>query len=81
MRWAAFDTARSSPVRPTSPKLITPSGSGLSRKLDAIASTIGRSTAGSSSRMPPTTLTYTSDDERNSPHRFSKIASSSTMRL
>ena len=65
-----IDTARSSPVRPTSPKLMTPSGSGLSRKLDAIASTIGKSTAGSSSRMPPTTLTYTSPDDRNSPQRF-----------
>ena len=42
---------------------------------------IGKSTAGSSSRMPPTTLTYTSLDDRNSPQRFSRMASSSTMRL
>jgi hypothetical protein len=53
-------TARSSPVRPTSPNASTLGCSARSRSAETIAAHSARSTAGSSTRRPPATLANTS---------------------
>ena len=56
-RTSVRPTARTSPVRPISPRIIVWGSTGLSRKLEATAVAIARSTAGSSTRTPPAALT------------------------
>src|SRR5829696_8065830 len=60
VRLGAPETYRRSPVSPTSPKQAVPLPTGLSRIAEAMASATPRSAAGSSTRTPPVTFTYTS---------------------
>ena len=60
MRSVPNRTGRISPARPISPKHTSRSGAARSRKLDTIASKMGKSTAVSPIRKPPTTLMKTS---------------------
>ena len=64
-RSAACGMPRISPASPISPKTAVASATGRFRRLDATAAATLRSAAGSSSRIPPATLTKTS-----SPMRF-----------
>ncbi len=80
-RTASWLTARSSPLSPTSPTTARSAGSGRSFTLEAIASAMARSAAGSATFSPPITLTNTSCSERRIPARRVSTAVSSSRRL
>src|SRR5690349_22352750 len=71
---------RISPAKPTSPKKIVLASSTVSRLLDAIAATMPKSTAGSSTCTPPATLTKISWSKSLAPIFFSSTATSSATR-
>ncbi len=73
--------ARTSPASPTSPSTTVPSGTGLSRKLEAIAETMAISTAGSITLTPPATFMKISYPIRCMPSCFSITAASKATRL
>ena len=76
-RASGWETARTSPARPTSPRKRVRAGSARSRKLEASARMVARSAAGSSTSSPPATLTNRSQPRICSSTFFSSTAARS----
>lgn len=63
-RGPILETGITSPVRPISPKAMSPPGRGMSFFTDTRARAMPRSAAVSLTRKPPATLRYTSSEEK-----------------
>ena len=80
-RFSIILTALISPVKPTSPIATMSFGSGKFLKLEPTASTVPKSTAGSTNLIPLTTFKYTSWEPSGILDFFSKTAINIVNRL